>query len=170
VTALVNSARRAATFDPECAARVLLEHDSPGAIVTSASPDVETLRQARAEVNDEMARGKMAAPKFAGNVALVRVRSRCQIHPLIAQIWRSRLPSKYVVIVANDGYLPGRVNFSARSAGDASALKLLRSIELPEGEGSYAHGHDHATGGSLPPARWEALLDKLGFDLATQKT
>jgi single-stranded-DNA-specific exonuclease len=163
VTALVNSARRASTYDPECAARVLLEHESPAAIVTSTSPDVATLRAARAEVNVELAQGKKSAPKFAGNVALVKVHSRCQIHPLIAQIWRSRLPSKYVVIVANDGYLPGRVNFSARSAGESNALDLLRSIELPAGEGSYAHGHDHATGGSLSPERFAILLEKLGF-------
>ena len=163
VTALVNSARRASTYDPERAARVLLEHDSPAAIVSSTSADVDMLRAARAEVNEALAEGKKSAPKFAGNVALIRVHSQCQIHPLIAQIWRSRLPSKYVVIVANDGYLPGRVNFSARSAGDTNALDLLRSIELPPGEGSYAHGHDHATGGSLPPERWAILLEKLGF-------
>jgi hypothetical protein len=104
----------------------------------------------------------MAAPKFAGNVALIRVTSRCQVHPVIAQIWRTRLP-KYFVIVANDGYVPGRVNFSMRSAPGANALDFLSAIDLGEGEGSYAHGHDQATGGSLPVERWELLLAKLGF-------
>jgi single-stranded-DNA-specific exonuclease len=161
-TALVNASRRASHYDPEAAARALLEHEGPHALVESPSRDVAILRAARAEVKSELDEAKKAAPVFSGNVALVRVSSPCQIHPLVAQIWRSRLP-KYVVIVANDAYLPGRVNFSARSQGDVAALDLLRSIELPEGEGSYGNGHDHASGGSLPFARWNALLAELGF-------
>ena len=163
VTTLVNAARRASSFDPERAVRVLLAHNSPSSVLESDSDDLRALKAARAEVNEEMAKGKMSAPKFDGNVALIRVSSPCQIHPLIAQIWRSRLPEKYVVIVANDGYLPGRVNFSVRSKGASNALDLLRSVELPAGEGDYAHGHDHATGGSLPLDRWNALLNALGF-------
>jgi single-stranded DNA-specific DHH superfamily exonuclease len=161
-TALVNAARRASDYRPEIAARALLEHGSARAFVTSASDDVASMRDARAEVQREMAIAKMAAPKFAGNVALIRVTSKCQVHPVIAQIWRTRLP-KYFVIVANDGYVPGRVNFSMRSAPGANALDFLSAIDLGEGEGSYAHGHDQATGGSLPLARWELLLAKLGF-------
>lgn len=161
-TALVNAARRASGYRPEVAARALLEHASARELVTSAGEDVAWLREARVEVQREMAEAKKAAPKFSGNVALVRVRSRCQVHPVIAQIWRTRLP-KYIVIVANDGYLPGRVNFSMRTASDVNLLDFLRAIDLGEGEGSYAHGHDRATGGSLPPARWELLLAKLGF-------
>lgn len=164
-TALVNAARRATEYQPETAARALLAHDSPRAFVTSESEDVARLRAAREEVNREMAIAKKAAPKFAGNVALVRVSSRCQVHPLIAQIWRSRLP-KYVVLVANDDFLPGRVNFSMRTASDVNLLDLLGAIDLGEGEGSYARGHDQATGGSLPRERFELLLAKLGFELA----
>jgi hypothetical protein len=120
------------------------------------------MRAAREEVQREMAEAKKAAPKFAGNVALIRVHSRCQVHPVIAQIWRTRLP-KYIVIVANDGYLPGRVNFSMRSSNHINALDFLRAIDLGDGEGSFAHGHDQATGGSLPLERWNLLLEKLGF-------
>ena len=109
------------------------------------------------------AAAKKAAPKFSGNVALVRVHSRCQVHPVIAQIWRTRLP-KYIVIVANDRYLPDRVNFSMRTSADTNLLDFLGAIDLGEGEGSYARGHDQATGGSLPVARWNLLLSKLGFD------
>ena len=161
-TALVNAARRASDYRPEVAARALLEHASPRELVTSAGEDVRWLREARAEVQREMAEAKKAAPKFVGKVALVRITSRCQIHPVIAQIWRTRLP-KYVVLVANDGYLPGRVNFSMRTSSEVNLLDFLRAIDLGEGEGSYAHGHDRATGGSLPLARWELLLAKLGF-------
>ena len=38
--ALVNAARRASTYDPEAAARSLLAHDSPRALVDSSSEDV----------------------------------------------------------------------------------------------------------------------------------
>ena len=164
-TALVNAARRASESQPETAARALLTHRSARELVRSDSPDVQALRSAREEVQRAMAEAKKAAPKFSANVALVRVRSTCQVHPVIAQIWRTRLP-KYIVLVANEGYLPGRVNFSARSAAGISLLDFLRAIDLGEGEGSYAHGHDQATGGSLPVARWNLLLTKLGFSPA----
>jgi single-stranded DNA-specific DHH superfamily exonuclease len=159
-TALVNAARRASEYQPEVAARALLAHASPREFVRSVSADVEALRAARAEVQVAMAEAKKAAPKFSGNVALVRVRSRCQVHPVIAQIWRTRLP-KYIVIVANDGYLPGRVNFSARSASGVNLIDFLRA------RGLDARGHDQATGGSLAAAEWAALLARLGFEAGT---
>ena len=161
-TTLVNAARRASRYDPEAAARALLSHPDPRSLVLSESADVEQLREARAEVKRELDEAKKAAPVFSGQVALVRTSSPCQVHPLIAQIWRTRLP-KYVVIAANEGYLAGRVNFSARSAPGVSVLELLRAVEIPEGEGSYGHGHDQASGGSLPVERWNALLAALGF-------
>ena len=60
--------------------------------------------------------------------------------------------------------IPKRVNFSARSAANVSVLNFLREIELSEGEGYHRHGHDQASGGSLPVERWNELLGKLGFD------
>ncbi len=161
-TALVNASRRSSLYDPEAAARALLTHDSPRALVESTSEDVESLRRAREEVKTAMNEAKKAAPTFSNNVALIRINTPCQIHPLIAQIWRTRLP-KYIVIAANEGYLPGRINFSARSGENINVLDFLRSIELDAGEGSYGHGHDQASGGSLPVARWNELLAKLGF-------
>jgi hypothetical protein len=161
-TALVNAARRASLYQPEVAVRALRDHGSARDLVRSDSADVLALRKAREEVKLELAEAKKAAPKFAGKVALIRVRSRCQVHPVIAQIWRTRLP-KYIVMVANDGYIDGRVNFSMRTASDINLLDFLRSFDLGDGEGSYARGHDQATGGSLPVARWELLLEKMGF-------
>lgn len=161
-TALVNAARRASMYQPEAAAEALLLHATAKELVSSSSPQVEVLRECRAEVQREMNEAKKAAPKFAGNVALVRVHSRVQVHPVIAQIWRTRLP-RYVVLVANDGYVDGRVNFSMRSASGTNLLDLLGAIDLGEGEGSYGHGHDQATGGSLPTERFQLLLEKLGF-------
>jgi len=162
VTALVNASRRASRYDPESAARALLEHPDPRSLATSESADVERMREAREEVRAALDEAKKAAPIFSGKVALVRVDSACQIHPLVAQIWRTRLP-KYYVIVANEGYLPGKVNFSARSSGNENVLDFLGAIDLPEGEGSFGKGHDQASGGSLPVERWNALLAALGF-------
>lgn len=162
LTALVNAARRASEYQPERAARLLLAGDSPRELLTSGSDDLDALRAAREEVKRELANAKKAAPKFSANVALVRVSSPCQVHPVIAQIWRTRLP-RYIVIVANDAYLPGRVNFSMRSGSGTNLLEFLGAIDLGEGEGSYARGHDQATGGSLPYARWNLLMERLGF-------
>jgi single-stranded-DNA-specific exonuclease len=161
-TVLINAARRGSTYDPEAAARALLQHAEPQELVSSDADEVRQLRFAREEVKAAMNEAKKAAPVFSGRVALLRMSSPCQIHPLIAQIWRSRLP-RYIVIAANDGYLPGRVNFSARSAAGVSVLDFLREIELSEGEGFHGHGHDQASGGSLPFERWNELLAKLGF-------
>jgi single-stranded-DNA-specific exonuclease len=66
------------------------------------------------------------------------------------------------VIAANEGYLPNRVNFSARSAS-LNVRQFLRAQTITEGEGTYGHGHDQASGGSLPPDRWHELLKQLGF-------
>ena len=159
-TALLNAARRASHYDPEIAARALLESQSPRELVDSDSPSLQQLHAARAEVKAALEEAKKAAPVFAGKVALIRVSSPCQIHPLVAQIWRTRLP-KFIVMAANDAYLPGRINFSARGEG---ALQALRAVELPGDDGQFGHGHDAASGGSLPIESWNLLLEKLGFD------
>jgi single-stranded-DNA-specific exonuclease len=160
--ALVNAIRRSRDPRPELAAQALLEHASPRDLVESQAPCVEALRQAREEVKVEMARAKMAAPRFSGQVALVEIDSACQVHPVIAQIWRGRL-KKYHVIVANRGYLPGRVHFSARSNPPLKVLNLLRSLpEYTAGSG-FGQGHDHASGGSLETAHWQSVVQRLGF-------
>ncbi len=162
-SALINSARRASQYNPEVAVRTLLTHDSPRSLVNSNTEDVEQLRLARKEVQAAMEQAKRAAPVFSGNVALVPINSPCQIHPLIAQSWRTRLP-KYIVMVANEGYIPGRVNFSVRTASGINVLDFLKNVDLSPGEGSYGHGHDSASGGSLPVERWNELLTSLGFE------
>ncbi len=162
-TVLVNAPRRAAHFEADLGAQVLLEFENPKDLCESTGEKVLALREARAEVAAALEEGKKAAPKFAGQVALIRVSSPCQIHPLIAQIWRTRLP-KFIVICANDAYLPGRVNFSARSSAGVNALEYLKSIEISDGEGSFGNGHDQASGGSLPIERWQELLAKIGFE------
>ncbi len=162
-TALINAARRACDYNPELAAKALLTHTSPKDLVNSNTDSVKQLRQAREEVKAALEEARKAAPVFANNVALVRINSPCQIHPLIAQSWRTRLP-KYIVIAANEGYIPGRVNFSVRTNSGINVLDFLRDVNLSEGEGNYGNGHDSASGGSLPVKRWQELLIKLGFN------
>lgn len=163
-TAMVNAARRCSRYEPETAAEALLAHDAPKAFVLAEDALAARLREDRAEVAAELTEAKKAAPVFSGRAALIRIHSPCQIHPLIAQIWRTRLP-KYIVICANDRFLPGRVNFSVRSDDGTNVLEFLGGIalDLGEGEGNYGHGHDAASGGSLPFDQWDRFLAALGF-------
>ena len=161
-TALVNATRRASQSNPEAGARALLKFDSPKELCLSQDEDVQQMKAAREEVKAALNEAKKAAPIFAGQVALIRMNSKCQIHPLIAQIWRGRLP-KYIVIAANEGYMENRINFSCRSGNNTNVLQFLRGIEISDGDGDFGHGHDGASGGSLPPARWNELLSKIGF-------
>lgn len=161
-TALVNAPRRSSNFRPEIALQALREHSNPKELCESNTQSAQQIRDAREEVKAAMEQGKKSAPKFAGEVAIIEVNSPCQIHPLIAQIWRGRLP-KFHVIAANTGYMEGRVNFSARSAKGKSVLDFLKSLDAGEGEGHFGHGHDQASGGSLPLERWEKLKRSMGF-------
>lgn len=155
-TTLVNAARRASVSDPECAARALLQHTNPRDLVNSESADVQRLKGARREVKAALAEAKKAAPRFIGRAAILEMNSPCQIHPLIAQIWRGRLP-KYFVIAANHGYLPDRVNFSARGEG---VLQFLRGFS-PDERTTFGHGHDAASGGSLSVEEWREFLRQM---------
>lgn len=161
-TSLVNAGRRSSSGDAETALRALLNAQHPRDIAEGANPEARKLAEYRAEVTAALEEGKKAAPKFSGQIALVRVHSPCQIHPLIAQIWRTRLP-KYIVLVGNEGYLPGYVAFSMRTATEVNLLDLLSGVDVDVAEGYFGYGHDQATGGVLPVASWNQLLQHLGF-------
>ena len=168
--ALVNAARRAPAFDVGTPLVLLMKADSPRELVERDDLGADRLRGYRAEVAAEMAVARRAAPTFAGGgspFALVRLHSAAQIHPLIAQQWRGRLPG-YAVIAANTGYLPGTVAFSARTArSDLNLPLILQSVDLGAATGSsYGKGHDQASGGHLSAALFARLLLALGFDPA----
>ncbi len=162
-TTLINAPRRSATGDARPALDLLLKADGPRDVVRGDAPEVGQLKAAKQEVNAAFAEAKRASPRFSGDVALIAIDTPCQIHPLIAQIWRTRLP-KYIVIAANRGYLPGRVNFSARVSRERNILDFLREHAPTGADGSYGHGHDQASGGSLTFDAWNAFVDGLGFD------
>lgn len=163
--ALVNAARRASAFDIETPLALLMRADHPREIAEDTTGGAERLRAYRTEVSAALAEARKAAPTFASGSpwAMLRMESACQIHPLIAQQWRTRLP-KYVVIGANRGYLPGIIAFSARTARmDLAIPPLLQAIDVGPHGGSYGHGHDQASGGQLPPEAFARLCAALGF-------
>lgn len=163
--ALVNAARRAPAFDIATPLTLLMQTDGPKALVTDEARGAGRLRAYREEVSAALKEARGVAPRFAVDQlwALLRFSSPCQVHPLIAQQWRGRLP-KYIVIAANDGYLPGVVAFSARTArADLNVPQLLQAVDLGPLNGTFGHGHAAASGGHLPPDALAQLLTALGF-------
>ena len=165
---LTNAARRASAFDVDVPLRLLMQADSPRAFGDAADPDVGKLQAYRAEVNEALKAARRQAPVFSEKepVALLRLHSACQVHPLIAQQWRGRLKD-YAVIAANTGYVEGVVAFSGRTAKpDFSLPALFRQVDLGPYNNDFGHGHDQASGGHLPPKAFNRLLDALGFGAA----
>jgi single-stranded-DNA-specific exonuclease len=163
---LINAARRSESYQPALALRVLLAANDPVEFVRPATPELATavteLEACRAQVKAEVDRVARLPPRIANDVALIRFSSGAQIHPLIATRWATRLAPK-IVLVANDGYLPGRVNFAMRSASPTDLLVYLRGLGLGDVEGEFANGHPRATGGSVPPREFDRLLRAIGF-------
>lgn len=166
--ALINASRRASTFDVDTPLRMLMQADHPRAVSDDTILGADKLRAYRAEVNTTLAEARRQAPLFGSAndppVALIKINSPCQIHPLIAHQWRGRLRD-HVVICANTGYLPGIVACSARTAlKDVSLPKLFQSLDLGDDVGTgFGRGHDQASGGHLSPAGFNRMLDAWGF-------
>ncbi len=161
--ALVNAPRRAAAHDVMAAVRALQAAESPTQLVDLAIPEAKQLEVYRQEVAAELRRVRHTAPLFAGGVALLRFASPCLVHALLAAAWARRLAG-YVVMAANIGYLPGRVNFAVRAHDRVDLLALLRGLEFDRDEqDEYAHGHPTATGGSLSVPSFNDMLAALGF-------
>ena len=167
--ALLNAARRAPEHEVATALRVLALADSPRAIATGDSDDVTRLHAARSEVAQEVQRCMRVPPQMIGDVALIRIRSKAQIHPLIAVRWKTRLAGK-VVLVANESFLPERVNFVVRSTRDIDLIAWLRSLRIADAGEDFARGHPAATGGSLDFPQFDRLLTAISSDLSVPST
>ena len=118
-------------------------------------------------------------PKFSqdGRIAVLKIDSKAQVHPVIATRWAGFLSSKKleIVMVANYGYLDGMVNFSCRVARTARSkdppVNIIESLKaaaelstdgLRERMGeSFARGHKEASGGIVPTAAFEELMGLL---------
>lgn len=153
---LVNAPRRLPEGPVRTALELLVEHDDPRDALRDAR--TELLVRAKDEWTGAYRAALRVAPRVGVTLAVVRLSSPYQIHPLVAAAWRRRLAPR-PVLVANDAYLPGRVNFAVRG-GDGNLRSLLREA-LPEATGDLAHGHERATGGSLAPDEFERLLENL---------
>lgn len=115
---LLNAPRRTSEYDVISAWTALFNASSPADVLEG--PHSGRLRDARAEVNGEVNKWGRAPPKFAmdGSIAVVKIHSKAQVHPVIATRWAGTLKSKKlrIVMCANTGYLEGKVNFSCRIA------------------------------------------------------
>jgi hypothetical protein len=167
------------TYDVMTAWTALLSSSEPKEILQN-----RRLASAREEVNAEVERCTHTPPKFSkdGRIAVLKINSAAQVHPVIAKRWASHLKSKSleIVMVANYGYLHGKVNFSCRIANCAinrpdqppvniiAVLKEIADLDTEDlkvrlGE-SFAKGHKEASGGIVNVAEFEELCDliKLG--------
>jgi single-stranded-DNA-specific exonuclease len=161
-TALVNAPRRTAAGNARPAFEILMKATGPQEITKGQHPETDQLLRARDEVNGALAEGKRVAPKIQGPVALIQLHSPCQIHPLVAQVWRNRLKNR-IVIAANTGYRPGWVHFSVRSATDVNLIEFLRTRAPESADEGYGGGHERATGGALRVDGWNEFVAGLGF-------
>ncbi|MCR0980521.1 hypothetical protein [Roseomonas populi] len=160
--ALLNAPRRAASGDASPALALLLRAASPREVIDGSQPETAILAAAREEVRAALDAARRTPPKVVGEVALIRIHTPCQVHPLVAQSWVSRLRGK-VVICANTGYREGWVHFAARSSDGRDLIAFLRE-RAPENAGeNFAQGHARATGGMLPPEAWADFLRRLDF-------
>ncbi len=150
---LVNAPRRLSHGPVREALALLCESESPAGAL--ADRRIGVLDEARRLWRSEYERVRRTPPRVESDYALVRFSSPAQVHPLVAAQWQRRLAPR-MVIAANDGYLPGRVNFAVRG-GDGDLRAVLRRA-LPEADGEFAHGHPRATGGSVTPAAFDRLL------------
>jgi single-stranded-DNA-specific exonuclease len=159
---LINAPRRTASADASPALALLMKCDSPKELLSGAHPETAQLLAAKEEVKAAMDEAKRVAPKVRGDVALIALDSPCQIHPLIAQQWRTRLRDK-VVIAANKAYRPGWVHFAARTGAGHDLIRFFAE-RRPDGAGTeYGSGHRAASGGALRIPEWNRFIAALGF-------
>ena len=168
----INAPRRTAQYDVISAWQALLNAKEPSEIMRN-----KRLNEARLEIADEVERVTHTAPKFSydAKIAVFRITSAAQVHPIIATRWAGHLqsPRLEIVLVANDGYLPGQVNFSCRIPRCARAretpvniIESLKAIAASSPTGdlverlgeSFARGHKEASGGIVGIAEFEELM------------
>lgn len=151
---LVNAPRRVAGGPVRTALALLVESDGPKEAL--ADPRIAELKAARDGYRAAFERVVRTRPVFHGDVAVLRFDTPHQVHPLVAQTWSRRVAPR-AVLAANDGWIPGRVNFSVRGGEGADLRALLRSA-MDSWTGDLGNGHRSATGGSLVPEEFEQLL------------
>jgi len=173
----INAPRRTGTYDVITSWTALLNTSDLKEILGN-----RRLAEARQEVNCEVEKHTHTPPKFSkdGKIAVLKINSKAQVHPVIATRWAGHLKSRTleIVMVANYGYLPGKVNFSCRIAKCArdrnppvniiESLKAVADLDTTDLihrlGGNFARGHKEASGGIVNTAEFEelCLLMKVG--------
>lgn len=159
---LVNAARRSARFAAPRALEVLLRARNAKDVAEGHVPGVDELRDCRLEVRREVERCAKTPPRISTGVALLLFSSEALVHPLVAVRWAQRLPG-HLVIAANTGYLPGRVDFALRSRATREPMALLQGLAPSALRERLEAGHVHATGGSLPQADFVRFAEAVGL-------
>lgn len=157
--ALVNAAGRSAEHDSDCALRALAAASGPRDLVEATGPDAARLHALRAQVNEALGRARRAPPRVQGRWAVIRIEEPCRVHGPVAEMWTGRLRDK-IVLVANSGYVSGRVHFVVRSRLELNLRKTLLELVLDAGP-DYAAGHDRATGGIVSNAVFDQVLEAI---------
>jgi hypothetical protein len=174
--AFINAPRRTEAYDVPRAWKTLIEASSTRDLVKN-----KFLQAARVEVMREVKSAGRVEPKFSADkrIAVFRIKSKAQIHAVIATRQARHLSRKNleVVMVANEGYAPGIVNYSCRvplcargrdppvnipdilgKAADRAEDKTLRTRMGP----NFARGHTNASGGKIPEAEFKEFMELIG--------
>ena len=175
LTSLLNAPRRTAVGDASVAMDLLLKADTPKQALARPSAELDALRAAKAEVNEALAVARKSPPRFAtswrdelgADMIAVRIDTPCQVHPLVAQIWRPRFP-KAVVFGVNVGFRPGYVHFAGRAPKPVNLVQFLRAHTPVGADGTFGGGHDQASGGALPIALWNPFALEMGWGAELQ--
>ncbi len=170
LTTLLNAPRRSAEGDATTALRVLLDGASPKQILKANDEALQSLKLAKVEVSEALAIARKAPPKFSAkwkdelgaDIICVRIDTPCQVHPLVAQIWKPRFPQA-VVFGMNVGFRPGYVHFAGRAPKHVNLVQFLRNHTPVGADGTFGGGHDQASGGALRVPVWNEFVAELGF-------
>ncbi|GAA5834373.1 hypothetical protein JCM11251_007972 [Rhodosporidiobolus azoricus] len=191
--ALINAPRRTPQFNVSDAYKAIERAaEEGGGGVKGILQDVALL-ESKERTSAETARWQGAPPVFSkdGRIAVIKVQSGYQIHPVIATRWCGTLrkaKTLICVMCANDGYTPGFVHFSCRAPRRSSSdgpsepidlIAFLRSLSplcdaLSPGWSSrvgedFARGHREATGGIIPTEEFEVLMKAVELGVKKEK-
>jgi single-stranded-DNA-specific exonuclease len=159
---LLNSAKRSSKYDIDTAISLLDGAEEISDLINHELSSVRLLEEYRAEVNREVRRCRHERPHFVWRIAIVPIKSKCEIQGLVAETWRRQL-KKYMVIVANFGYIEGKVAYVIRTELDTSVIDLMESLRPDDYNQHVVFGHDSAAGAVLDKGLWSIIAEKMGF-------
>ena len=169
-TTLLNAPRRSAEGRADAALALLLKANGPKDVTSGKFAETAVLQRAKEEVAEALASARKQPPRFSramreelgADLVAIRMDTPCQVHPLVAQQWRSRFP-KSVIFGVNTGYRPGWVTFSGRAPAGVNLIEFLARHRPEQADTAYGLGHNQASGGALPVRVWNKWIQELGF-------